>query len=268
MPSQIDHVVALVRDLASAVADYEALGFTVVPGGEHVGGATHNALISFADGTYIEVIAFHEPDRPQEHGWWPYLARGEGWVDFALLEPDLAGTAARLTAAGIGAQGPGDGGRLRPDGQAVAWRSVRTQTAPGAGRLPFLIDDVTPRELRVPGGTATTHRLPVARVAGATIIVADLALASADYASLLGTEGEEYNEESGATGRRFPLGAQWLTLLSPTGDDSDLARTLRERGEGLYEVAFAGATGATEGLLDLGLAHGARLRVAAGKPLD
>lgn len=263
MPMQIDHVVALVRDLASAVADYEALGFTVIPGGEHVGGATHNALISFADGTYIELIAFREPDRPSAHAWWPYLAKGEGWVDFALLEPDLGGAAGRLAAAGIEAQGPGNGGRLRPDGQAVAWRSVRTQIAPGAGRLPFLIDDVTPRDLRVPGGAATGHRLPIARVAGATIVVADLARASAAYASLLGTEGAIIDGGTGATGRRFPLGAQTLTLLAPTDDTSDLARTLRERGEGLYEVAFGGTAGATADLLDLGLAHGARMRIVA-----
>jgi catechol 2,3-dioxygenase-like lactoylglutathione lyase family enzyme len=263
MPTQIDHVVALVRDLASAVADYEALGFTVVPGGEHVGGATHNALISFGDGTYIELIAFREPDRPNAHAWWPYLAKGEGWVDFALLEPDLAGAAARLTAAGIGAQGPGDGGRQRPDGQAVAWRSVRTQVAPGGGRLPFLIDDVTPRALRVPGGAATQHRLPIVRVSGATIVVADLARASATYASLLGSAGAAFDGEPGATGRRFALGAQWLTLLAPTDVASDLARTLREHGEGLYEVTFSGADGASLGLLDLGLAHGARMRIVA-----
>lgn len=264
MPTQIDHVVALVRDLASAVADYETLGFTVIPGGEHVGGATHNALVSFADGTYIELIAFREPDRPHAHAWWPYLAKGEGWVDFALLEPDLGGVAARLAAAGIDAQGPGDGGRLRPDGQAVAWRSVRTQVAAGAGRLPFLIDDVTPRDLRVPGGAATGHRLPIARVAGATIVVADLARASAAYASLLGTEGAAFDGEPGTNGRRFMLGAQWLILLSPTGDTGEIARTLRERGEGLYEVGFGGADGATAELLDLGLAHGARMRIVAG----
>jgi hypothetical protein len=63
--------------------------------------------------------------------------------------------------------------------------------------------------------------------------------------------------------RRFELGAQLLTLLAPTGVASDLARTLRERGEGLYEVTFGGADGALLGLLDLGLAHGARMRIVA-----
>ncbi|MEI6179461.1 MAG: VOC family protein, partial [Chloroflexales bacterium] len=49
--SAIDHLVILVGNLAAAVADYEALGFTITPGGEHTDGATHNALISFADGS-------------------------------------------------------------------------------------------------------------------------------------------------------------------------------------------------------------------------
>ena len=36
----IDHIVILVSDLDQAVADYTELGFTVVRGGEHHGGAT------------------------------------------------------------------------------------------------------------------------------------------------------------------------------------------------------------------------------------
>ncbi|MCW5883173.1 MAG: VOC family protein, partial [Anaerolineae bacterium] len=54
----IDHIVILVHDLAQAQADYAALGFTVVPGGEHTGGATHNARVAFADGSYVELLAF------------------------------------------------------------------------------------------------------------------------------------------------------------------------------------------------------------------
>jgi hypothetical protein len=107
------------------------------------------------------------------------------------------------------------------------------------------------------------HQLPIARVSGATIVVADLARASAAYASLLGTEGVVFDGEPGATGLRFRLGAQWLILLSPNDDTSDIARTLRERGEGLYEVAFGSSDGATVKLLDLGLAHGARMRITA-----
>ena len=49
----IDHIVIAVRDLAAASDDYARLGFTVTLGGEHTGGATHNALISFAYGAYF-----------------------------------------------------------------------------------------------------------------------------------------------------------------------------------------------------------------------
>ncbi|PMP81392.1 MAG: VOC family protein, partial [Roseiflexus castenholzii] len=54
----IDHIVILVRDLLAAIDDYTALGFTVTPGGVHADGATHNALVAFVDGGYLELIAF------------------------------------------------------------------------------------------------------------------------------------------------------------------------------------------------------------------
>src|SRR5690349_16737047 len=88
MSFTIDHVVILVQDLDTASADYTDLGFTVVPGGEHTGGATHNALIAFADGTYLELIAFKRPS--PEHIWWRYAATGEGLIDAALLPTNIA----------------------------------------------------------------------------------------------------------------------------------------------------------------------------------
>ena len=47
---------------------------------------------------------------------------------------------------------PEDGGRTRPDGVKITWRTARL-----APPLPFLIQDVTDRELRVPGGAAAAH---------------------------------------------------------------------------------------------------------------
>ncbi len=52
----VDHIVIMVPDLNAAIRDYTELGFTVIPGGSHPAG-THNALIAFADGAYIELIA-------------------------------------------------------------------------------------------------------------------------------------------------------------------------------------------------------------------
>ena len=84
----IDHVVILVSDLEAAIADYTALGFTVMPGGTHTGGATHNALVVFEDDTYLELIAFLR--EAPEHPWWRHQPAGEGLVDFALLPTAIA----------------------------------------------------------------------------------------------------------------------------------------------------------------------------------
>jgi hypothetical protein len=123
----------------------------VTPGGEHAGGLTHNALVGFGDGSYVELIAFHDVAAARgRHQWQPIAERGGGWADFALLSDDLA---ADTTALGsLVAKGPEDGGRTRPDGTTLAWRSARLATP-----LPFLIQDVSARELRVPTGIAALH---------------------------------------------------------------------------------------------------------------
>lgn len=263
MALSIDHVVIAVRDLDQASADYEAAGFTVVPGGEHADGATHNALISFADGAYFELIAFKEPDRPQGHRWWPLLARGEGTVDFALRANDLAAEAARLRQAGIDAPEPRDGGRRRPDGERIAWRNL--ELGDPAVPLPFLIEDVTPRDRRVPAGAATSHPLGVTGIVGLTILVPDLELAATRYAALLGTEptaSPTPSPISGVAAARcvaLPGDAdQWLDIAQPEAAASDPQRHLTERGAGPYRIVLTGAPAATSPLAGEAL-HGARI---------
>lgn len=257
MVQSIDHIVIGVRDLATASADYASAGFTVTPGGEHTGGATHNALISFTDGSYFELIAFKQPDRPQDHKWWSLFSKGEGLLDFALLSADLIGEADRLNAAGLVAD-PRDGGRLRPDGQQVAWRSFTLQGTP-ATRLPFVIEDVTPRNLRVPDGTATVHSNGVTGAAGVVVVVADLARSAPSFAALLENDGTDVAAATAgaAAARRYPLGSQWIELVQPAAG-GDLAGYLADRGEGPYEIILTG-TGATT--LPLAAMHNARIRI-------
>lgn len=267
MLRSIDHVVVGVRDLERASADYQRVGFTVTPGGEHSGGATHNALISFADGTYFELIAFREPDRPREHRWWSRLAQGEGLVDYALLSDGLATDAEALRRRGLAGGDPIDGGRLRPDGQQIAWHSLMLGRGVGHPALPFVIEDATPRELRVPSGPATRHHLPVTQVAGLTLVVANLAEAAAAFAGLLGAEGSsaEPSVEGGRGALRFELGRQWLELVQPADDSGPLGRWVQARGEGPYEVVLGDDGTAAPGsgeLLGVEPTHGARIRVA------
>ena len=259
MPRGIDHIVIAVRDLAAAAADYDALGFTVTPGGEHTGGATHNALISFGDGSYFELIAFREPDRPQEHKWWARFATGEGTVDFALQADDVAAEADRLRDTGIAVDGPHDGGRLRPDGKRVAWRNLGLH-ASGAP-LPFVIEDVTPREVRVPSGAAIEHPLGVSGVAGLTLLVADLDRAAAPFAALLGMPGEAapFDIPGVLQALRFASGTYWIDLAEADPGADLLQKHIAERGAAPYDIVLA-ATAESIEPLPLDKTHGARIR--------
>jgi catechol 2,3-dioxygenase-like lactoylglutathione lyase family enzyme len=260
----IDHIVILVNDLEQAIADYTALGFSVVRGGEHPGGATHNALVAFADGAYLELIAFLKPAERQR--WWQLGQRsGEGLVDYALLPSSTAEVVAAARARGLAIEGPTDGGRVRPDGERLEW-----QTARATPDLPFLCGDITPRSLRVPEGEARQHANGALGVAGITIVVSDLDSSVARYQALLGDSASVTAPAPiaglGVRAAAVRLGQTQITLAAPAGDGGLAGLALREhlavRGEGPYAVAFA--AGNVERIeLDLARAHGARLELVS-----
>jgi hypothetical protein len=174
---QLDHVVLVARDLNAAIDDHRRRGFTVTPGGEHADGVTHNALITFADGSYLEIVAFRDLDGAPTHRWWKVAADGGGLADFALLSDDLAADSAAL--AELVKTPPKDGGRIRPDGVEVRWRTASLKPP-----LPFLIEDITARELRVPGGASAEHANGATGIASVVIGVVDIGDAEWRYAAL------------------------------------------------------------------------------------
>ena len=177
MLRQLDHVVFVFRDLHSAIDDYRRRGFTVTPGGEHADRITHNALIPFADGTYLELVGFLDPTRAATHRWWSVAANGGGLADYALLSDDITADAAALT--DLLKTPPKEGGRIRPDGAELKWRTATLKPP-----LPFIIEDLTPRELRVPGGAAADHANGAMGIASVVIGATDLADAEWRYAAL------------------------------------------------------------------------------------
>jgi catechol 2,3-dioxygenase-like lactoylglutathione lyase family enzyme len=206
MINAIDHVVILVNNLDAAIADYSALGFTVVPGGEHADGLSHNALISLADGSYLELIAFKRPP-PDEHLFAQGYKAGEGFVTFALLPTDIANDLKAIRARSLEIDGPFPGGRIRPDGQRVEWQTARPRTPD----LPFLCGDVTPRELRVPRGDSLQHSNGAVGILTLTIGVADLVASRKRYRALLGVEPNVTPQ-----GVLFPIGEATIKLVENT----------------------------------------------------
>src|SRR2546426_3144317 len=109
----IDHLVIVVPDLPSASKSYQALGFTVVPGGRHPVG-THNALIAFGDGSYVELIAFYENN--PAHKWWAPLQAGGGPVGFCIQTDDLRGDTEAFRKGGVWIHDPAPLSRVPPHG--------------------------------------------------------------------------------------------------------------------------------------------------------
>lgn len=263
MPLALDHLVILVPDLATAIADYTAAGFTVVPGGTHADGATHNALVVFADGAYLELIAFLR-DAPG-HRWGGHAARGHsGFIDFALLpRPDVGTVVAEAAARGLAYQGPVDGGRLRPDGERLVWQIGM----PPEPALPFLCGDVTPRALRVPEGALRTHPNGATGVAALTVAVGDITAARAQYAALLGQPGVLLPLTGlGLAQVRFMLGSAQLLLVGPAaGAHGPAAQALHGalcgRGAGVIGLALQAPAPA---MLSQTRTHGAPIELVTG----
>jgi hypothetical protein len=255
MPLPLDHIVIAVTDLDQAIRDYEVLGFTVLPGGEHPRGS-RNALVVFADGSYLEIIAFPKPQ--PDFRWWQVLqSAGSGLVDYALLPDAIEQVIARAQAKGLDIEGPEDGARLRPDGEQLAWKTARSLRSD----VPFLCGDVTPRRLRVPEGEVRKHRNGVTGVAGLTIAVRHLAVSVGRYRALLGSDPLERGALPGLGVEtvQFDLGSQIVSLAAPrSGAAADLDSHLAARGEGPFAVSFFGVESA---VLDPILAHGARFEI-------
>ena len=275
---RFDHAVILVADLDRAVADYRALGFTVTPGGSHTGGATRNALIAFRDGSYLELLAFTgrlswmlrwlrraglasrlaKNRTGLERRFLLQAGLGEGLIDFALLPSALESDLARARSAGLEAEGPLPGGRVRPDGEEVAW----LLGVPRTRDLPFLCADVTPRELRVPEGEARQHANGVVGTAGVVVAVRNLEASSARYRAMLGVDPILKVDPALARSRTrvFPVGDGEITLAAP-GGGSDPLRVRLKHGDGPYVIRLRYAD--SRPVLDLARAHGARLEPVA-----
>jgi catechol 2,3-dioxygenase-like lactoylglutathione lyase family enzyme len=255
----IDHAVVVVPELEAAMAAYRGLGFTVVPGGRHPIGS-HNALIGFADGAYLELIAFFEPTAI--HRWKAALARGGGLVDLCMQTDDLAADAAAFRAAGVRMGEPWPLSRTRPDGYALSW-VLATPDEAHAGVAPFLIQDTTPRVERVPRDTR--HANGATGIESVTLAVGDVEAARRLWGAVLGQPGRDVRRDDlGVAGARFTAGPHAVEVLGPAGGargaPGPLTAWLAERGGGPFALTLA--TAAMPQVLDVTAALGARITLA------
>lgn len=251
----IDHLVIAVTELEKAATAYRELGFTVVPGGRHPVG-THNALIAFDDGSYLELVSFYRES--PDHPWWTVLQDGGGLVDYCLRTDDLAADTRAFRAAGVEIVDAVPQSRERPDGYRVAWM-VSLVRSRHRGVAPFLIRDESPRAERVPRETRHANQVTGIALLRIATTSAELPAVRHWYAEVLKQAGEDVvNADLGGNGMRFPVGPNAVEFLGPRLAGGAIERWVARHGASPFDATLITRSGRF-GPLDAHRSGGARL---------
>jgi hypothetical protein len=238
MQIQIDHVTVCGRDLEKMRAEFAASGITTVYGGEHANRVTHMALAGFADGSYLELIApLPGADVSRATGmmagWLPMMISNAGPAAWAIRTKGIAGMVEELRSHAIAVRGPEGGGRAKPDGIHLQWKTALLGPLPPGSVLPFMIEDTTDRSLRV---CESQHPIGVRGVAAVVLGVKEIDEAAELLTKAFGWVPPEREDHPEWPARlaRFPEGP--VILAQPWAAGCWLADRVERFGE--VPVAF------------------------------
>ncbi len=241
----LDHAIIAVRELTPASEQLgRALGLTVVPGGEHPGAGTHNAIARMGT-EYLEIISVRDPEEAagNEKGraLQDFLSRGEGLLGFALSSDNLDRDLMEMTARGLALDGPYQGSRRRTDGSLITWRTATPPGDPWGRKLPFVIQHDTPIQERRAWAPPGGHPLRASGIPLLSVAVSDLQREIDNYRCLVGEPPEVVGEVPAIPARRarFCVGSFRLDLLEPMASNGGLADFVRLQGGGLFMVSLA-----------------------------
>jgi hypothetical protein len=137
----VDHLVLGVADLDQGMTWIEKVtGVRAVIGGTHPGAGTRNALLSFGNKQYLEILA-PDPAQDQKAGRFGDLRQlaAPRLLTWAAATKEIDAVARAARAAGYEIDGPRDGSRARPDGKLLRWKSMSIKNELG-GVIPFFIE--------------------------------------------------------------------------------------------------------------------------------
>jgi hypothetical protein len=230
MQIKVDHASVCGSQLDTLRAGFASVGLTTDYGGPHAHGGTQMALLGFDDGSYLELIAPQKAGMAADSGWAKMIVGDAGACAWAIGTHDLQGDLARFHRQGTRVEGPAPGSRIRPDGKVIEWETAMVGPgAPGA-TLPFMIQDKTPREIRVQP-SASVRNSGLTGIAVVILGVNDLDASTALFRSAYGWEAPriEDHPEFGAKLAYFP--GSPVILAAPSGQHSWLSERLRNFGE-------------------------------------
>jgi hypothetical protein len=237
---KIDHVTVAGRDLKALRAALAKAGIASDYGGPHANHATEMAAASFADGSYLELIALQtspDPKAVAAHDWSVQIQNNAGPCSWAVRVPDLDAERRRLLAAHVTAGAAERSGRARPDGVALKWETAQVGDEKRGTFFPFLIRDITPREQRAfPNGKPTAPDFRgVSRVVIAT---RDLRTSAARFQEAYGWPKPVEQEDAAFGARLAVFEGTPVVLAAPLNAQSWITDRLQRFGDGPCAFIF------------------------------
>jgi len=233
MRLRLDHVTVCGSDLEAMRQAFRDVGLNTTYGGPHANGVTHMDLLAFEDGSYLELIAPRAAvvgASGMRSGWARLMEGDAGAGAWAVRSEDIHAEARRMRESGIEVRGPEAGGRKRPDGLALEWETAIVGPGAAGSVLPFVIEDKTPRELRLPKASSSMGDL-ISGVAVVVLGVRDLETSVGLFRRAYELEEPrlEAREDVGMTIAFFP--GTPVMLASALKDDGWLADRIARFGE-------------------------------------
>jgi hypothetical protein len=120
---KLDHVTVAGSDIRRLQASLSAVGIASVYGGAHSNQTTEMALVSFPDGSYLELIGLQanaDPRAVARHDWSKFLKQSASPCAFAVREKNLAAEIGRH-----------ESGRVIPPAGPLTWAPVAATASGG-----------------------------------------------------------------------------------------------------------------------------------------
>jgi hypothetical protein len=188
------------------------------------------AVLGFADGSYIELIAPQKAGEKTDSSWSKLLLANAGVCSWAVLSADIQKDVDQLKAAGFPVDGPIAGGRKKPDGKELKWLTAGLGSQTPGAVLPFMIQDLTPRAWRVQPSVSARF-MKLTGVAMVVLGVKDLNAATAMFQKAYGWPEPRVEEHSEFGAKLAHFEGTPVILAAPLATDSWLAKRISELGE-------------------------------------